>query len=310
MHSNDIDETMKSDSSTPDFTWRMPFKRIEVGFDLDESANSALSVALLIAKGSDSELFLVNSEPSPPVQAQTMNDYSIRSRQIVMGADSRIRKTLMEHYAFGNVPHFLYVSIDSPSNCLIGAAKQFDSDLIVVGSHGRHGFEQLLFGSVSESLLRHVLCPVLIVGPDCLIPQTPPRTILFSSDLQDSGMRPGEYADSLAKSYDCRLILMHVVSGEPNPDPAMRGWIEDNCRTRLLRLLSPVSRDRNTVETHLSYGDPAQEILAAAHSKQADLLVLGAGKHGPLSDHLPWRTLAMIIRNASCPIFNVRADAK
>lgn len=64
MQSNDTDEMMQSDSDAPAFTWRTPFKRIVVGFDLDESANSALTVALLIAKGSGSELFLVNSEPS------------------------------------------------------------------------------------------------------------------------------------------------------------------------------------------------------------------------------------------------------
>jgi hypothetical protein len=116
MQSNDTDETMQSDSEAPAFTWRTPFKRI-VGFDLDESGNNALSVALLIAKGSESELFLVNSELSPPVQAQTMNDHSIRSRQIVMGSDSRIRKMLRDHYSFAKVPHLLNVSIASPSDC-------------------------------------------------------------------------------------------------------------------------------------------------------------------------------------------------
>jgi nucleotide-binding universal stress UspA family protein len=107
-------------------------------------------------------------------------------------------------------------------------------------------------------------------------------------------------------SFGCRLILMHVVSGKPNPDPATREWIEDNCRTKLLRLLSPASSERNLVETHLCYRDPAQEILAAAHSKQVDFVVLGAGTHGPLSDHVPWRTLTKVIRNASWPILNVK----
>jgi hypothetical protein len=32
-------------------------------------------------------------------------------------------------------------------------------------------------------------------------------------------------------SFGCRLVLMHVVSGKPNPDPATREWIEDNSRT-------------------------------------------------------------------------------
>lgn len=44
-------------------------------------------------------------------------------------------------------------------------AEQWKPDLIVVGSHGRRGFDRLLLGSVSEAVARHALCSVQIVRP-------------------------------------------------------------------------------------------------------------------------------------------------
>jgi nucleotide-binding universal stress UspA family protein len=50
----------------------------------------------------------------------------------------------------------------SPASTLIRAAARTDSDLIVVGSRGKGGLKRIMLGSVSESVLRHAACPVLI----------------------------------------------------------------------------------------------------------------------------------------------------
>ena len=44
-------------------------------------------------------------------------------------------------------------------------AEQWQPDLIVVGSHGRRGFDRILLGSVSEAVARHAHCSVFIVRP-------------------------------------------------------------------------------------------------------------------------------------------------
>lgn len=46
---------------------------------------------------------------------------------------------------------------------IISAAKEKKVDLIVMGSHGRSGISRLLMGSVTERVIGHAVCPVLVV---------------------------------------------------------------------------------------------------------------------------------------------------
>lgn len=52
-----------------------------------------------------------------------------------------------------------------PAATILREAEAHDSDLIVVGARGLGAFERLALGSVSEAVLRHATCPVLVVRP-------------------------------------------------------------------------------------------------------------------------------------------------
>ncbi len=52
---------------------------------------------------------------------------------------------------------------DTPSNAILSAAEKWQADLIVIGSHGRRGFDRLILGSVSDSVAMHAHCSVEVV---------------------------------------------------------------------------------------------------------------------------------------------------
>lgn len=55
------------------------------------------------------------------------------------------------------------VELGDPSSKIVETAREWDADLIVLGSHGRRGLEHFLIGSVSETVVRHAPCSVEIV---------------------------------------------------------------------------------------------------------------------------------------------------
>ncbi|MGH7343385.1 MAG: universal stress protein [Candidatus Rokuibacteriota bacterium] len=54
-------------------------------------------------------------------------------------------------------------STGNPADVIVATAQSTDTDLVVVGARGLGGLSRLLLGSVSENVLRHARCPVLIV---------------------------------------------------------------------------------------------------------------------------------------------------
>lgn len=57
------------------------------------------------------------------------------------------------------------IEVGDVANTVCHVAEELSVDVIVVGSHGRTGFERLFLGSVSEHVVRHAPCPVLVVRP-------------------------------------------------------------------------------------------------------------------------------------------------
>lgn len=54
----------------------------------------------------------------------------------------------------------------SPESRIVETAELDKTDLIIIGSHGYNAWERLLLGSISDSVVRHAPCSVLVVRTD------------------------------------------------------------------------------------------------------------------------------------------------
>lgn len=55
------------------------------------------------------------------------------------------------------------VLFGTPESRIVETAEEMKCDLIVLGSHGHNGWERLLLGSVSDAVIHHAPCSVLVV---------------------------------------------------------------------------------------------------------------------------------------------------
>jgi nucleotide-binding universal stress UspA family protein len=65
--------------------------------------------------------------------------------------------------ALPNVPVEKVVEVGDAAPAICRVAERLGVDVIVVGSHGRTGLARIFLGSVSEHVVRHAPCPVLVI---------------------------------------------------------------------------------------------------------------------------------------------------
>jgi len=66
-------------------------------------------------------------------------------------------------FAGKNVAISSDVLFGSPDSRIVGTAEKMKADLIIIGSHGYKSWERLLLGSVSNSVVHHAPCSVMVV---------------------------------------------------------------------------------------------------------------------------------------------------
>lgn len=84
------------------------------------------------------------------------------AEEIVKDAASMLRK-------FEGLTITAEVMYGPPESRILEAVRDRQADLVIVGSHGKNLLERLLLGSVSDSVVHHCDCPVLVIrssGPD------------------------------------------------------------------------------------------------------------------------------------------------
>ena len=200
---------------------------------------------------------------------------------------------------------------------ILKQAAELPADLIVMGTHGRTGFDRLVLGSVAERVLVKAKCPVLTIPARADVAPTAERlfrNVLCPIDFSPSAMAALAYAERLARD-GARLHVLHVVeqlpawqlvpaltTGEPDdPFEAIHGAHE-----RLHAVVPAGLRRTGKVEELVTEGDAGDEILKAAIAGQVDVIVMGAhaGRAGLLGFG---STTHDVLRGAPCAVLSVKA---
>jgi nucleotide-binding universal stress UspA family protein len=201
---------------------------------------------------------------------------------------------------------------------IVRASEELRADLIVVGKHSRRRGILARLGSTAEEIVRSSRTPVLLVSEP---PDAEPRTLLAA--VNDSHVAPWvvQWACFLADRFGAGATAMHVVgasvftsalastdpggeAAEPMPDGAtaepfrtVDDWLSRLARQDVNRL--PLNVD-------VMFGDPAEEIIAAAARIDADMIVMGSRGLGRLGSAILGSVASVVLRSAPCPVLVVR----
>lgn len=141
-------------------------KRIVCPVDFSESSDHACRYAVALASGFGAELMLLHVV-SPPIAALP-GDHLVPD---MMQADIEAIAEASRNRLTQQVGDMAEQGLNVQSKVLSGIpfleiirySKEWNADLIIMGTHGRAGLQHLLIGSVAERVVRKAPCPVLTV---------------------------------------------------------------------------------------------------------------------------------------------------
>lgn len=93
-------------------------------------------------------------ENNEMLASDMINIQNIRSKQIL--------DVTMKKYA-GELNVTIFEEYGSTADGIIDCSKEFNADMIVIGTHSRTGLDRFFMGSVAEQVVRHAPIPVLVV---------------------------------------------------------------------------------------------------------------------------------------------------
>lgn len=186
-------------------------KRILVPTDFSEHAEDALKVAAQIAKKNDSEIILLHMLELPHQSNDAiLGGISIPETMLFMKkANETLDEVASKPYLDG-IAVTEVVKMDKPIHGITQISKDYDVDLIVMGSHGSTGIEELLIGSNTEKVVRNSEIPVLVIKNN--ITDFNASNIVFASDFSDEAKRPFEKLLNFIKLFDSKLHLVTICT--------------------------------------------------------------------------------------------------
>ncbi|MEF8939322.1 MAG: universal stress protein [Salinivenus sp.] len=196
------------------------------------------------------------------------------------------------------------------SETLRASADELDADLVVTAPPADRGPIPPLADPRTQALLKGLSCSVLVTGEN--VPAAT-RHLLLPTDLSDATRPVLDCATTLAPLYDASIDLLHVIEAAPYValTPVDRlslsgpSFPERRARRRLNALMeaadAPVS-----LEPHVAYGDPVDQISRFVNRHDVDLMVLPAwGERTPPSTSLG-SVADRVLRRVACPVLLAR----
>lgn len=212
------------------------------------------------------------------------------------------------------------------ADSIVEHAREYGVDLVLLSTHGKGGLRTFLFGRIATRVLQRETIPILLVNPTTT-GQAPPfvcRTILVPLD-GTSGHEPAlPIASMLSRTWAAILHLEIVVptAGTLSGHKATTGRLmplatrdlldleERGAEEYVQRLARALQAEGLATTSHVSRGEPAACLIAAANRVGADLLVVASHAKGALDAFWSGSLTPKLVENLSRPILLVRAQSE
>jgi nucleotide-binding universal stress UspA family protein len=277
----------------------MKIKRILAPTDFSALAARALEYAAELARRTGAELVVLYADPflpPPHFTSEQIDGLVATLEQHRTAAAAELGRHAAKRVGEG-VSYRTLVVEDTPAAAILHTAEEIDADVIVMGTHGRSGFNRFLLGSVAERVLHETKRPLLTVrdtAPRASDAPARPR-VVCPVNFTDVARAALDAATSMARLLDAELVVLHVVEDDSEASREITAKIQS--------WLPPDSGAASDVL--VLEGNAAEKVIEYAKTHAADLIVLGASPRRLGDTSVLGTTAVRVTRHAPIPVLTV-----
>ena len=277
--------------------------KVLLATDGSGDAELAATTAASLAKTTSSELHVVHvwrPVPSVHFDALIRQEMSREAQEIL---DAQVKKI----EGLGATVTEVHLREGDASEEIVALAAEIGVGLAAVGSRGRGRIRRLLMGSVSDAVVRHAHCPVVVARWK---PVAFPAKILLATDGSEEATLATQTATDLGERTGSELHVVHVGEIPPTHYPdryEYRALYEEDEREARQLLEAQIEKIKATVaQAHLRIGRADEEVVVLAEELGVDLIAMGGRGLGGVRRALMGSVSDSVVRHAHCPVLVAR----
>jgi nucleotide-binding universal stress UspA family protein len=283
--------------------------KILLATDGSNEAELAGTTAVNLAGTTGSELHVVSvGVVAPPL-------FELRDAAPARVAHGIIDEQIRKIESVGGTVAQSHARMGDAAKEVVDLAENIGAGLIAMGSRGKGRIRRLAMGSVSDSVIRHAHCCVLVVR---WMPFVLPARILLATDGSEDAALAAQTAVDLVERTGSELHVAHAgwalhgASVGWNLIPLPPGISQEDLDRGARTLLeAEVERMKDSgadvARAHMRSGKADEEIVVLAEELGADLIVMGCRGRGGVKRALMGSVSESVIRHAHCPVLVARA---
>lgn len=289
----------------------MRLNRIMIPTDFSDTGDHAEAQAIALARRYRSQLLLFHAvEPygEPPSHlTPAARDFL---EQLELQADTALCAKVDALRAGGVNASYATSRNVPPTDGIVDAVGTYEPDLVVIGTHGRRGFQRFILGSVAEKLLRTVPVNVLSLNVEAPLidADRSHARIVVPIDFSDQSRHALDAAFALL-AEDGVLHVVHVIHAPVYPAFYPGGFapaaVIGAPMTDLIEEQLTDWLDGRSAVRDVRVGDPFHQILEAQQETNAELIVMGTRGLTGLEHALLGSVSERVVRRSPVPVLTV-----
>lgn len=286
-------------------------KTILVPTDFSECAKCALNYAIIIAQKTKAQIILMHIVQQPhrpasfPKTGKWMNDEHTEEQIPYMikflKAVKRKMKSAISSANADGIKITDIIETGHVSRAIKFASKKYKADLIVMGTHGAKGLNEVFIGSNASKVVRDAEIPVLTVNKEEQRKNIEIRNIVFATDFSEETNLVFPFIKQFAEVFGAKIHFLKIVA-DPNliekaKEESKRFYDENHIEQYSVQILHNIQSQHEGIRRFASFIN-------------ADIIALGThGRHG-LARFLKGSIAENVVNHATIPVLTVNFHKK